>query len=531
MYAPFFVLAAQSPSRQATFRKAVVAHVALVAAVGLAVAHQGKHVPLSLIGHVMLTAGIVEGALLVGWRLTQLPKSQALEFLLVSPLQPARVFLAEAAVGLALLALVTLSGLPILAVLAGDGQLDPLDILPLLVLPLTWGAITGLGLAAWAYEPRRFRKVGEVVLMAGILLYLVVGVLAGENLRHWLDGLPETWQLVVLRGFHGMHEYNPYGTLRHWLDHDVGRAFERTAWLQAIACACILAALLRASYRLQGHFHERHYEPARDVSNEKRPPIGHRPLAWWAVKRVSEYSGRINLWLAGGFCLLYAAYLLGGDHWPAWMGRRIFAMCDAVGGAAALSTALVLLAAVPAAFQYGLWDSSAQDRCRRLELLLLTDLRPRDYWDAAFAAAWRRGRGYFAIALVLWTAALLGGRLTVGELLASVAAGVMVWALYFALGFRAFARGAQANGLGLLLTVGLPLAAWGLGQAGLVTVAGWLPPGMVYRAGVAQPSSVWLLGPLAVGATTLWLARRGLAECDVRLRQWYDANHGNKVMT
>ena len=61
-----------------------------------------------------------------------------------------------------------------------------------------------------------------------------------------------------------------------------------------------------------------------------------------------------------------------------------------------------MLAAVPAAFQYGLWDSTDQDRCRRLELLLLTDLSGDDYCHAALAAAWRRGRGYFVVAVVLW---------------------------------------------------------------------------------------------------------------------------------
>src|SRR5205085_8356737 len=64
-----------------------------------------------------------------------------------------------------------------------------------------------------------------------------------------------------------------------------------------------------------------------------------------------------NLYLAGGFCLLYAAYLVAEPYWPAWMGRRVFQICDAAGGAAALSAALVVLAAVPAAFQYGLWRS------------------------------------------------------------------------------------------------------------------------------------------------------------------------------
>src|SRR5262245_18705463 len=171
MLTPFFVLAAQSPSRQMTLRRAVVAHLIVLGAAALALIAQGARSSPMLLGQLALSVGIVEGALLVGWRLTQLPKSQALEFLLVSPLQPSRVFLAEAAVGLALLGLVTLSGLPVLAVLAAIGHLDPLDLVPLTVLPWTWGAITGLGLAVWAYEPRAVRKVGEVVLMGLILLY------------------------------------------------------------------------------------------------------------------------------------------------------------------------------------------------------------------------------------------------------------------------------------------------------------------------------------------------------------------------
>src|SRR5262245_14633294 len=190
MFAPFFVLAAVSPSRQATFRRAVVAHLVLLGGLAIALIHQGPRGSAALLAHVLLTAGIVEGGILIGWRLTQMPRSQALEFLLVSPLPPSRLFLGEAFVGLALLAFVTLSGLPVLALLAAIGCLDPLDLAPLVAIPLTWGAITGLGLTVWAYEPRRVRKIGELVLMGGIVLYLIVGVMAGENLRRWLDVFP-----------------------------------------------------------------------------------------------------------------------------------------------------------------------------------------------------------------------------------------------------------------------------------------------------------------------------------------------------
>src|ERR671938_454233 len=106
MLAPFFALAAQSPTRQAAFRRAVAAHLLLLAGAVFALSGNRPGQGLALLGHLLLVAGVVEGATLVGWRLTQLPRSQALEFLLVSPVQPVRLFLAEAAVGLGRLALV-----------------------------------------------------------------------------------------------------------------------------------------------------------------------------------------------------------------------------------------------------------------------------------------------------------------------------------------------------------------------------------------------------------------------------------------
>jgi hypothetical protein len=529
MFFTFFALAARSPTRQATFRRAVVLHLAVLAGAAWAMSRQSPREGAVLLGHVLLVAGIVEGAGLVGWRLAQMPKSQALEFLLVSPLRPRRLFLGEASVGLGLLALVTFSGLPVLALLAADGRLDILDPLPLLVMPFTWGAVTGLGLTVWAYEPARVRRWGERVVMGLVLLYLLVGVVAGENLRRWVDVLPADLAVGFLRAFRGLHTHNPFGVLQHWLQSPIEDAWERAGGLEALAAALVLVFLVRGACRLQGHFHELHYQPVADVRRQARPAVGDRPLTWWAVKRVTRYSGRINLWLAGAFGGLYALYLVAGEHWPAWMGQRVFQIVDAGGGVAGLTTALVVLAAVPAAFQYGLWDANAQDRCRRLELLLLTGLGPRDYWGAAAAAAWRRGRGYLAVAGVLWLAAVLGGRSRPAEVLAAGAAAVLLWALYFALGFRAFARGRQANGLGLLLAVGLPLAAWTCAWAGRPTLAILLPPGMVY--GAQGPVSwTWLAGPVVVAGLTLAVARHSLRHGDAELRRWYDLHHGSKVM-
>src|SRR5262249_16357913 len=148
---PFFALTAQSPTRQHTFRVVVVAHLTVVAGAVLLVLARRSSLP--LLGHLLLVAGIVEGAILIGWRLTQLPQSQALEFLLVTALRPGFVLVAEALVGLARLTLVTSCGFPILMLLAINGFLAWFDLIPLLGMPLTWGALTGLGLTAWSYEP------------------------------------------------------------------------------------------------------------------------------------------------------------------------------------------------------------------------------------------------------------------------------------------------------------------------------------------------------------------------------------------
>jgi hypothetical protein len=530
MLVRFLTLAAVSPGRQRAFRNAVVGHLLLLLGTIWAVHRRDRPGAAELLGYVLLTAGIVEGAVLLGWRLTQLPKSQALEFLLVTPLRPRRLFLNEALVGLYRLGLVTLSGLPVLAVLLCAGYLEPLDLGPFLLMPFTWGAVTGLGLAVWAYEPAGVRRWAERGTLLLVVAYLAVGVLAGENLKSWIGWLPDDLGRAFLYGFEAFHRYNPFGTLRHWMETEPLVAGERVVGVEVGALVAVALLLARGACRLQGHFHDRHYRPVVDRQRGRRPAVGERPLAWWAVKRVTEYSGRVNLWLASGSGVLYALYTVAGPAWPAWLGRRVFDIFALMGGIPGLATALVVLAAVPAAFQYGLWDSNTQDRCRRLELLLLTRLGARDYWEAAAAAAWRRGRGYFAVAALLWLAAVLSGQSGPVQALAALAAGVVLWGLYFALGFRAYSRGLQANGLGLLLTVGLPLLAFALYRAGWPGLGALVPPGGVYAPGDGTPSWAWALGPVAAGGMALAAGRHALARCDGELRAWYDRHHGSKVL-
>ena len=139
MLAPIFKLAAVSPRRQAAFRQLVTTHLLImIAGSVIALSLQVEGTP--LLGHAALIAGIIEGAIVLGWRLVQIPKSQSLEFLLVSPLRPTQLFLGEALVGLTQLALITLSGLPLLLFLVLEGVLWPSDIPALIVMPWTWGA-------------------------------------------------------------------------------------------------------------------------------------------------------------------------------------------------------------------------------------------------------------------------------------------------------------------------------------------------------------------------------------------------------
>lgn len=524
MIAPFFRLAAVSPTRQRAFRLLAIAHVATLGCVVVSQVLATSSNPRMLMGNVLLVAGIIEGALLLGWRLTQLPKSQALEFLLVSSLRPHQFLFAEALVGLSRLAMLGICGLPMLLLGWHEGWIAAADIEAMLLIPFAWGAATGLGLTAWAYEPLIVRRWGERLMGLGILFYLIVGVLAGERLIDWLAMLPRFVGETLLATMRAMHEYNPFGGLKHILENSPEAARQRILWLEAFGASLAIAFLLRACFRLQAHFQELHYRPIPILWDAPRAAVGNAPLTWWAVKRVTKYSGRINLWLAGGFSILYAAYILAGPLWPQWLGRGVFEMFDRMGGVPMLTTALVLLAAVPAAFQYGLWDHDAQDRCRRLELLLLTELDGNDYWKASLAAAWKRGWGYFAVAGLLWVAAWLGGQMTFAQFAASAAAGVVLWSLYFALGFRAFSRGAEANTLGLGLTLLLPLATYVAFRLGWTNLAAGLPPGSVFFS--AQPTLTWLAAIVLMASASLVIGQRARTTCVAGLRDWYGRNHG-----
>ena len=530
MLLAIFAAAMAAPHRQLGFRRLASAHAVLVAGLVGSAAFAGTDTAVATAAQLLLCLGLVEGATLIGWRLTQLPKSQALEFMLVSPVRPAGFFLAEALVGVGRFALVGLGGVPVLGLMVFAGLAEWADLLPLALLPFVWGTVVGLGLTAFVYEPVKVRRAGELLGLLGVLLYLVVGVLAGEHLRDWLLALPSWLGEFIFDGVLAMHHGNPFGVVRYWFDpfRSQAVAWERFLTLNLVGAALAGLFLWRGAARLHGHFQDRHYRPLDSSRPSQLEKIGDRPLSWWAVRRVMEYSGRVNLWLANGFALAYAAYILAGDAWPAWMGKLVFQMFEGWGGAPLVSTALAVLAAVPAAYQFGLWDATPQDRCRRLELLLLTDLTGRDYLHASWAAAWKRGRGYLLGAGALVFALAWSGRVPVADALAAVVGAVAFWAFAFALGFRGFSTGHQTNGVASLLTLGMPMLLWLLLRAGLNDLAAFVPTAAVYLPTAAGVSWTWLAGVVVMAGVAAYFLRRGVVGCETDLRRWYDANQGTR---
>ncbi len=531
MLQPFFITAMRSTGRHIAFRHTVALHVLLLTCLGWVAAKSDTATTLAAVGQMVLILGIVEGATLIGWRLTQLPRSQALEFLLVSPVQPRRLFFAEALVGVMRLALVSLAGLPVLLVMVIGGVILPDDLWTLVLMPFVWGVVTGLGLTVWAYESADVRRVGEIVGLVGVLIYLVVGILAGENLRLWINRMAPAFAGPIVQAVMVFHHGNPFGIVRNWFIPGAGPGAVWPSFVMVNLLGLGLIGLfgLRAAFRLKSHFHERHYTPLRADRVNQSPLIGERPLAWWAVRRVMVYSGRLNLWLAGGFCLLYAAYLVAGDRWPPWLGRVVFQIFEGWGGAPMVATAMCVLAAVPAAFQYGLWDATISERCQRVELLLLTELRSLDYWHASLAAAWRRGRGYLVIALIMWLALALSGRVAWYAVLAAAEGGLVLWAFSFAVGFRAFSTGNQASGVASMLTLGMPFLLVVLLRGGHTTAAAFVPTAVCYLPLAIGITWSWAAGLVLVVALTAWFTYRGLTRCEPELRAWYDRNQGRKT--
>lgn len=530
MIGPFFESAGRSVSRQATFRQMVGVHLLVVGVAVLAMSLGIVRNPVHLFGFTLLIAGVVEGALMIGWRLTQWPKSKALELLMISPLTPRWAMIGEQMVGLTLLLFVVLSATPMLAFAVNRGWLTRTEAIALASLAVTWGCVTGFGLVWWAYEPKSVRKLGEKIMLIGVIGYLIVGGLMAENTFGLMQKyLPLSVSDSIWWSFRMFHEDTPFAMVyRLGLNRDPN-LWKPWLGLEILGIALIIGFNFRAAFRLRGHYLDRHYSPFVDESGGNRGTIGEHPLAWHAVRRVSEYAGRINLWLAMGASVLYAVYLIAGDRWPTWMGRGVFQAFETLGGPAGLATVLVLLAGVPAAYQYGLWDSSIPERCKKLELLLLTNLKVRDYFWASFKASWHRGRGYLLAAGILIGAAWWAGRCTTAGTIAGIISAFILLTLYGAVGFRFLAQSTGGTAVGFLLSLGLPLMNWTLGSFGRKDLAAVLPPGLLYFSlndGGFTPQMAFAAA--ATLAMAGFLTLRSLQNFDKELRAWYGTNLGKR---
>src|SRR5262245_39938432 len=257
MSVPFFSQAMISPGRQSAFRRAAIFHLIwLTLSAWAVIALPARYLPHTL-GDALMILGIIEGAALIGWRLVQLPKSQALEFLLVSPVSERLLFLAEGTAGIGRLALICLCGLPLLVVLTVAGRIEWCDVPALILLPLIWGTVAGLGLTVWAYEHMGIRRWGERIGLVLIIAYLVIGVLAAERLRNWLGHLPAEAGQAIYSAVLLFTQYNPFGAIEYWLsaDRDSELAFQTMQVLFAYSIFILMLFLSRAADPLKCHFH------------------------------------------------------------------------------------------------------------------------------------------------------------------------------------------------------------------------------------------------------------------------------------
>lgn len=532
MLYPFFEQAGRSVTRQRTFRQLLALHLLVLLGALFIYGFNRQQNLVSLLGQALLLSGIVEGALLIGWRLTQLPKSNFLEPLLLTPVPTPLVMLGEELVGLSQLALIHLAGVPILVALVQAGWLHGDQAVVIGTHGLIWGAVTGLGLTAWAYEPQVVRLWGTRFSAAMLLTYLVIGGLLGEQTFGVLSALPGNVGYWIRDAFFWMHFNNPFSVI-----HLIGQGrtegmLPRLLLVDGLGLVAGAFFFLRAAFRLKGHYIDRHFRPVANLTGVDRGTIGDRPMNWWAIRRVSEYAGHINLYLAFGASVAYSLYLVLGDRWPRWLGTHVFVIMEMLGGVPAICTVLFLLAAVPFAYQYGLWDSSVPARCRRLELLLLTELNADDYVQASWLSSWHRGKGYLFAAAILLIAGWYTGRYPLLNTVVCFTVGLCMIYFYFAVGFRVFARNTGATAIGFALTVIIPLLSWGLSSIGMSNWTRLLPPSAAYYSLTAQSLPFWL--PvlacilLCLTASTL-LLRRSMSQFDRELRTWYDRNCGKRT--
>jgi len=195
----------------------------------------------------------------------------------------------------------------------------------------------------------------------------------GGELQLWMECCPPSGESIFSAPSATLHTHNrsaPCSTVAS----DIGRGFERAViWQLGGLGRRVL--LMCARQPVLGHFTNDSTTRCADVAGERRPAVGDRPLSWWAVKRVAEIrDGSTLAGRAASACC--TRFTCGRGAQGRLDGTGDVPGCDDAGGVDPVG-ALVGWRECRRRFSRA-GDSSVQQRCRRLELLLLTGLGPRD---------------------------------------------------------------------------------------------------------------------------------------------------------
>ena len=115
---------------------------------------------------------------------------------------------------------------------------------------------------------------------------------------------------------------------------------------------------------------------------------------------------------------------------------------------------------------------------------------------------------------MLWVAMLVSGRATPAQVWRPSRPRWCSGAFRSWWGSGRFSSGMQANGLGSLLTLGLPLVAAAAARTGAPALAASCRRERCTRRWRDRRTFAWLPGPLLTGLATVWLARRMIGRCE-----------------
>lgn len=493
-----------------------------------------------LVTWVQFFLAVVIGGSLTGWRVTQFPKSRAAEFHLAMPVSDWVIVGGDLLSGMVRTALVMMTALPIIAAMYGAGWVDFPQAFAMFSIPLACGWLVGISLAVVAYSPVWLRRVIEIAMMILVLAYLILFGLAAQFFLPWLLMLwieySKTSIAVWIDPNEAMRYFNPFRLLGVLGQEEQAQIGLRVAAVLAMLLGLCGLGAWRLQQRLRAHYLEENYGN-QYRKKEYVKPIRDNPLAWWTHRRVSRFRGQINVYLGWATIGLFSAWMIFHASWPTWLGPMLMLAFHIFGGQAMLGVFALQFGLVATAFLSGLWDSNPQQRVGRLELLLVSPLEAQQFLEGSIAASWTRGKQFLAMAVFVWTMAVLADRIAWWNLaLLLPCAAIYVFA-YFALAFRnfTFVKSDRASASwGMAMSLGSPFLTMacfmsGFGKLGAVTPLGGifllaLPANLIERLTGwpwYQALAIILVAFAAYFVLGVWLLRTTLASFDHEIRAWF----------